>query len=175
MASVAAALIALLGVIIAGFLSTIVAEDYRRFRDGSGLAAALAGELGSYVLAMDMMLSAIEGMERVAEATGKVVLGPIQAQTDHVYESQAGNLGLLGAELAENTAFVYQNIRAFRSAYKLLSDSPREWDKAQVLGIVRAMRDTVERARIRGVPLVGALRTRASAIYRAPWRRFAKS
>jgi len=171
MASVAAALIALLGVIIAGFLSTIVAEDYRRFRDGSGLAAALAGELGSYMMALDMMLTIVDELQRVAETKGSVHLGPVHGQVDHVFETQAGKLGLLGPVLAEDTAFVYHNIRAFRSAYRLLSDPPRSWDKAQVVSILRGMRDCVQRAKDRGVPLVVALKTRAAATYPAPWRR----
>lgn len=171
MASVAAALIALLGIIIAGFLSTIVAEDYRRFRDGSGLAAALAGELASYMLAAEIMLPIMDGLQQAAVATGGVPLPPLElhSQADPAFDTGVGKLGLLGTELAEDTAFVYQQLRAFRSVYKLLSTPNLQLGPTQTLAILAGWKGTLERARTRGKPLVLSLKSRADRRYVAPW------
>jgi len=171
MASVAAALIALLGIIIAGFLSTIVAEDYRRFRDGTGLAAALAGELASYMLATEIMLPIVDGLQRATIATGGVSLLPqeMHMQPDPVFDAGVGNLGLLGTELAEDTAFVYQQLRAFRGTYKLLSAPNLQLGQTQTLAILAGWKGTLERAQGRGKPLVVSLKSRANQPYVAPW------
>jgi len=171
MASVAAALIALLGIIIAGFLSTIVAEDYRRFRDGSGLAAALAGELASYMLAAEIMLPIMDGLQRATVATGGVSLLPLElhVQPDPAFDAGVGNLGLLGTDLAEDTAFVYQQLRAFRSTYKLLSTPNLQLGQTQTLAILAGWKGTLERAQTRGKPLVLSLKARADQPYVAPW------
>jgi len=41
-----AALFGFIGVLVGGYFNNFLAEDYRRFRDGTTLAGALAGELG---------------------------------------------------------------------------------------------------------------------------------
>lgn len=168
MANVAAALIALLGVIVAGYLSTFVAEDYRRFKDGSGLAAALSGELASYMLALDTVRPVLEGLRRAAEVNGNLLLPRADSQTDPVFAANVQRLGLLGAELAEDTAFIYQQIHAFRTSYKLLSGDNLWMNKAQVLDVVGSWQATVERAQQRGTLLLPKLKSRANASYR-PW------
>lgn len=111
----------LLGVWLTAFL----AEDYRRFRDGSAMAAALAGELGSYALAME---NAEVIFMRMATSIhqGEMQVFPSERppKIDPVFDSTVPRIGLLGVEVAENVVFTYHMIRAWRGTLRSAAAAP---------------------------------------------------
>jgi hypothetical protein len=121
--STANAFIAAFAALLVAFLTQFVAEAYRRFRDGSALAAGILGELASHEKAAAGLQTALKSWadSTDADAGARPVLRPITGQSDLVYERAAEKLGLLGVELAEDVVFVYSNIRAFRAGYDLLA------------------------------------------------------
>ncbi|KVD85166.1 hypothetical protein WS62_19720 [Burkholderia sp. ABCPW 14] len=62
MAELNAALVGFLGVLVGGYGSNFLAEDYRRFRDSRALAGALAGELESHGEAVPILKDGLERM-----------------------------------------------------------------------------------------------------------------
>ena len=56
--------IAPIAVIVSAFFGSLVAEDCRRFRDSQGIAAAISGELSSYVEGGKVMLNLLGIMKQ---------------------------------------------------------------------------------------------------------------
>jgi hypothetical protein len=164
-----AALIALCGVIIAGYLSNFVAEDYRRFRDGSSLAAALSGELNAYfeqnnVLTVLSML--IANLKAHPDERLKIV--KFEIPPDPVFDSAAKQLGLLGPYLAKDVAYVYQLLRAFRTNFKSYTENHIEWDNDRSVRILEGCMHTLGGAMNTGKALIPALVVRSEEQYFMP-------
>ncbi|VWB72860.1 hypothetical protein [Burkholderia lata] len=81
-----AALIAFIGVLAGGYVNNFLAEDYRRFRDGT----ALAGELASHTAAFPMLRDMLNGMIAAIEQGQRLRLRCFEPPNDPVYESNVG-------------------------------------------------------------------------------------
>lgn len=114
MADEHAALIALIGVLAGGYVNNFLAEDYCRFRDGTALAGALAGELGSHMQAFPLLRTMLTTLKTAFEQGERPPLRRFDPPNDPIYEANVGKIGLLGGKLAEEVAFAYQQICAFR-------------------------------------------------------------
>jgi len=78
----------------------------------------------------------------------------------------AAKVGLLGPQSARDVAYVYENIRAFRQNFHMLSkdhrNMPKEWAPAMIVGCLAA----IQRAETRGRPLIETLKSHAAEEYR---------
>jgi hypothetical protein len=164
-AGVIAAVISVSGAVALGIANSFVAERYRRFHDGSALAAALAGELASYEAAWPLIRPMFANFGSLAEAGKKdeISLRPFERPLDRIFEESIGKLGLLGTELVEDIVYVYGNIRAFRVNFELISSHHRSMSSDEVVRQCAAALDAIDRAVLRGEPLVKTLRERSRA------------
>jgi len=165
MADLNAALIGVLGLMAGGYVNNFLAEDYRRFRDGQALAGALAGELESHAEAFDFLKRGLENMIPVATGQG-LDLSEWPIPPSPLFDENAAKVGLLGPQSARDVAYVYENIRAFRQNFHMLSkdhrNMPKEWAPAMIVGCLAA----IQRAETRGRPLIEALKSHAAEQYR---------
>ncbi|HJV25642.1 MAG TPA: hypothetical protein VJ673_08135 [Aromatoleum sp.] len=153
------------------YVNSFLAESYRRFRDGSALAASLAGELAAYepawppiVHVLDSIIAAIDANERKT-----TFLRPIERPRDLVYEDAVKKLGLLGTDLSENVVFVYSNIGAFRIAMEIIARNEKEMSDEELKLRCIACKDAMTRAVARGADLIGDLRERANKPFAPEW------
>jgi hypothetical protein len=177
MTAILAALIAMAGAVAVGFVTQFVAEDYRRFRDGSALAAGLAGELSSYAPAFPMLQEAIQGWI-AAITTGKrdlIPFRPIDRPVDLFFEEVVGKLGLLGASTVEGVVYVYSNLRAFRMAMEMVVSANAEMTNDELSQRCTKCLEALQRASERGIPLVAALKLRAQQRFQPRWPWSARS
>ena len=155
------------------FINTFLSESYKRFRDGTTLAASLAGELAAYEEAWPILSEMLNSIVSATE-TGKPnleQLRPIERPRDVVYEKSIEKLGLLGASAAENVVYVYSNINAFRIAFEIIARDHVSMSKEELKVRCLACRNALDRAAARGKVLIGSLRDRASAKFspESPW------
>lgn len=171
MSAVIVAIIAGCVALVVAYVNTILAESYRRFRDGSALAASLAGELGAYETAWPTIKKMLDRLSAIADADPRPasLLRPFERPKDLVYESAIGKLGLLDSRTAEGVVFVYSNIGAFRLAFEIIcrheSDMTGEELRARCASCIAAL----ERAVSRGAELLPALRERANQPFVTNW------
>lgn len=161
-AALVAASVALLGVL----LSQFVAERYRRFQDGSALAAGLLGELKSYSEAwpvIDQQLSAYIDQSQKGSVELLKRLRPFPRPSDLFFDEAVSKLGLLGPRLVEDVVFVYSNIRAFRMGFEIVAREHSAMDAEEVERRCTLCRDALRKATNRGKNLEKLLETRASA------------
>lgn len=137
------ALIAFTSAMLVGFTSHFVAEDYRRFRDGQAIAAALAGELRSIASAIPELYGGLVGMKDMLDNQQPFPFPEFPMQSSTMFEAIAEKIGLLGVELARDVAFLYDQIRAFNFSFHWLSkhheEMPVSWSRALVercLGLI---------------------------------------
>jgi hypothetical protein len=160
------ALISFFGALAGSYLNNFVAEDYRRFRDGTALAGALAGELAAHQSALPLLSAAMAEWLEQGQAGHRIqCLREMPMPTDPVFDNNAAKLGLLGHELAEDVAFTYQQIRAFRLAMAILSKHHEEMDVPEQLARIKGCQWAITSASARALPLVGSLR----AFAKKPW------
>jgi len=168
MADLNVALVGLIGVMAGGFFNNFLAEDYKRFRDGQALAGALAGELESHAEPIPMIKNGLVMMLDLAGKGQSLGLKEWPIPPSPLFDQNAAKIGLLGAELARDVAYVYENLRAFRQNFHMLSkhsaEMPVEWTPAMINGCLAA----ISRAEGRGVPLVDGLKRFAAESY---WKR----
>lgn len=130
------ALIAFTSAMLVGFTSHFVAEDYRRFRDGQAIAAALAGELRSITSAITELHEGLLGMKDMLDNQQPLPFPEFPIQSSTMFEAIAEKIGLLGVELARDAAFLYDQIRAFKFSFHWLSKHhekmPVSWSRALV-------------------------------------------
>jgi hypothetical protein len=159
MDNITPAVIAVSGVLIVGYITNFAAEDFRRFRDGAALAAALAGELGSHATAFPKIR---EILERQITSLDRSVIRNFDPPNDPIFDNGVGKLGLVGHAMAEEIAFVYQQIRAFRLAYSVISKSSKEMDDSELRSRHEGCLHAIHRAEERGKPLIINLKRRAN-------------
>lgn len=158
------ALIGFSGTLIGGFVANFCAEDYRRHRDSVALAGALAGELSSYKDAWPMLRSSLEVMHERTLAGIKISFPKVPKPVDRVFEANVAKIGMLGPELAEDLAYVYNQFNAFRELFKTLMDEPDLTSDEQAARIASCIA-TLERAVTRGESLPNDLRKLAKNGY----------
>jgi hypothetical protein len=169
MSDIGSALVGAAAALTSSYVANFWAEEYRRFRDGSTLAAALAGELASHGEAVPKLFQIIDSSIEMIKAGNRPILRSMIDLKDHVFEDGIGKLGLLGPALAENVVFAYHNIRAFRLAFKIIADFP-DMPLPEFQVRYAGCRAALERAQQRGQPAVAALRQRAEEPFRG-WTR----
>lgn len=128
MESISPAFIAFTAAVLVGFWSHFVVEDYRRFRDGQAIAAALAGELRSIMLSLPEVQISLTGMKGLLDNLQQISLPEMPDQSSPIFEKSTEKVGLLGVELAGEVAFLYDQIRAFRTSFQLLSKHHAKMD-----------------------------------------------
>ena len=153
------------------YLNSFLAESFRRFRDGSTLAASLAGELAAYELAWPMIINMMDGIVKDIDSGRRNTkfLRPFEKPRDRVFEDVVGKLGLLGVSLAENIVFVYGNIAAFRVALEIIARDEKDMTDDELRARCIACKDVVLRAVDRGTDLVVTLRDRAHQPFVPEW------
>jgi hypothetical protein len=158
------ALIAATVTLVVAFINTVVSESYKRFRDGTIVAASLAGELAAYEEAwplisefLDSIVSTMDGERPNLDA-----LRPIDRPKDLVYEKSIEKLGLLGAPIAEDVVYVYSNINAFRIAFEIISRDHKEMSTTEIKNRCVACKAALDRAVKRGEVLLSKLRSRST-------------
>ncbi|WP_158885193.1 hypothetical protein [Rhodanobacter sp. L36] len=157
MESLYGAVIAVAGAIIVGYLAHFVSEDYRRFRDGQTLAAALAGEIGSFLEAVSPVQSTFPSLAEMFDRGEKPNFPSFESPVNPVFDACVERLGLLGLQNAKDVAYVYQQLAAFRTGFKWLClDSDRLGPRACAT-TVRLCIERVKSAEDRGTPLVSRL------------------
>ncbi|MDE1141274.1 MAG: hypothetical protein PW999_16695 [Paraburkholderia tropica] len=172
------ALIAFVGVLAGGYLNNFLGEDFKRFRDGQALAGSLAGELASHATAIPMLLTMFRGMANaLLTEDAKMTLYEFNPPTSPVFDASASKLGMLGPSLAHEVAFVYEQIRAFRSMFRDISihyeDMPRD-GMANACDHCLTLLDT---AQSRGTKLIADLQEFANDGYwrTRPWLRWTRN
>jgi hypothetical protein len=157
--------------ILVAYFNSFLAESYRRFRDGSALAASLAGELAAYEPAWPIIFNMLDGIVKSIDSHKRqpTYLRPFDRPRDFVYEDAVKKLGLLGTELSENLVFVYSNIGAFRVAMEVIARDEKEMTDDELRLRCIACKDAMSRAVSRGTDLILALRTRANAPFTPEW------
>lgn len=168
MGSIVAAVIAVSGAMIVGYITNFVAEDFRRFRDGTALAASLAGELNSHAEAMPILRKMLEDHISIIASGKRPSFRAIDAITDPIFDAAVGKLGLLGSEMVEDVVFTYQQIRAFRISMSIISKEHAAMSDEEIVNRHRACLQAIERAEERGVPLIVDLKNHANQRYHAP-------
>ncbi|WP_148058623.1 hypothetical protein [Pseudomonas frederiksbergensis] len=156
------AIIAIASVLLAGYLNNFLAEDYRRFRDGSTLAAALAGELGSILVSLPRLKESIENLIKLCDEGRMVKLPEWPMPSSPVYERGVDKIGLLEVELSRETSFIYDQIRAFRVIFSLSSADDVDQNKAALQQSLMVIVECEDRAK----SLVSKLDRRAAIRWR---------
>ncbi|MGO4310001.1 hypothetical protein AB4Z35_09050 [Pseudomonas sp. KB_15] len=151
MVGTAPALIAFISAILVGFVTHFVAEDYRRFRDGQAVAASLAGELDSITSSLPDLHHGLADMKDMLENLQPLPFPEFPDQTSPIFEANTTKVGLLGAELAGEVAYIYDQISAFRTSFQLLSKHhpvmPESWSCALVGRCMLLIESNEHRAR----------------------------
>lgn len=165
--SLTAAVIAASVTVVVGYLTTFAAEQYKRHRDKTALAAALAGELASYKAAFPALKGMLDAQLEKLRKGEPIKKAKFDKPVDVVFDSNVKKLGLLGSETVETVVFVYNQLKAFRSTFApLLTDADVDNDHA--IGIVLVCQTLVANAVDHGTPLLDDLR----AISRQRWHPF---
>lgn len=165
-----AAIITASGAIIAVLLTQFVAEAYRRFRDGSALAAGLAGELNSYKEAFPVMDAAFTQWGACTGGHENFPLRPMEQPIDLYYSKIVEKIGLLGPDLVEDVVYVYSNLGAFRLALSMLTKHFKEMSLDEFKLRVGGSHTALKRARARGETLVPLLLARSHQTFaQAMW------
>lgn len=167
-ASVIAALIALVAALVVSLINTFFGEDYRRSRDAKSLAGALAGELGSYSEAFPILKKGINLSIELGNEGKNIPKTPkFDKPSDRVFEGCVADIGLLGAELAEDVAYVYNNLNAFRVALMLAND-PDTSNTFQLQFFKNAL-NALERTENRATCLIQKLKNYSVKKYGFKW------
>ncbi|RYX79941.1 hypothetical protein EON83_30650 [bacterium] len=153
------------------YVNSFLAESYRRFRDGSALAASLAGELAAYEPAWPTIVNMLDTIITAVDSNSRktTYLRPIERPRDFVYEDAVKKLGLLGTHLSENVVFVYSNIGAFRIAMEIIARNEKEMSDEELKLRCIGCREAVTRAGAKGSVLIKDLRERANKPFVPEW------
>ncbi|TBO32564.1 hypothetical protein EYS42_05075 [Aquabacterium lacunae] len=146
-----------------------MSEHYRRHCNRTALAGALAGELGSYSDAWPLAHSNVKKIYELAASGAKLRIPKTEKPNDRVFDSCVAQIGLLGPELADDLAYTYNNINAFRVSIQAASDI--DSDPAGQAALLSGALAAMERANERGKTLPERLRliARESYFQRWPW------
>lgn len=150
------------GSVVVAVIANFIAEDFRRFRDGSALASAIAGELLSYGAATRDLTQSIALLAEQAEAGAMIRVADIEMPRDLVYESAVPKIGLLGVGLPENVALAYGRIRAFRTLYVVIAGDKVKTDAAGLGRLYRQLLVKLTEAETEGFQTVALLHARAN-------------
>lgn len=162
------ALIAACAALVAVYCTQFLAESFRRLKDGSALAAGLAGELESYKDAVPLIRISLRTAKENVEIGRKDQLKfrGFEKPTDRFFEEVVGKLGSLGPDLAGRILYVYGNLNGFRSAFVLIHEKHQDMDGPELLARIALCGEALERAADKGEKLIADLKARAAAEFR---------
>ena len=162
--SIVAALIAACVALSVAYLTQFIAENYRRFRDGSALAAGLAGELGSYQQPLPIIQAMLKQCLTLVETNRRddMTLRVFDRPVDLFFDQAVAKLGLLGSSTVEDVVFVYSNLRAFRMAFELITKNYADMKDYELQSRLMACKGALDRAVVRGAELLPKLHARAT-------------
>jgi hypothetical protein len=167
-------LAALIAAVLSAYVTGMVAEDYRRYRDAQGIAAALAGELSGYLVAVDLLQKAFAIMRQQIQAGVKLPFKEFEAPKDVVYLALVEKIGLLGPDLARETAYVYQRILGFRTGYALLTREHASLNSDNIIASLTMLSEHLTEVAARGKAHVAKLHEKVREPYTWPrlpaWR-----
>jgi len=169
-ATVVAAALGALASVAVGIIANFLAEDYRRWRDGAALSAAISGELASYEPAEPILRGMFSGW---AHKTGRgeredLVFRQFDKPTDVVFDSIVAKIGLLEPKLIEDIVYVYGNLKGMRNAMMMVMNEHSTMSDDELMLRANACIDALDRASDRGKKLVPALKARAACGWK-PW------
>ena len=156
--AIVVALIAAVVSLAVAALSNFGAESFKRHCDAVALAAGLAGELKSHAAFLPEIQAGWGRLQKLAES-GQFQFVPNLKPTSPVFDASVARLGALGPELAEEVAFVYSGIQAFRMMMSWTAEGADTAEK-QAASIKAALR-SIERVEGRANTLIEALHKRA--------------
>lgn len=163
-----AAVITASGAIIAVLLTQFVAEAYRRFRDGSALAAGLAGELMAYKDAFPILEAALKEWSTLQSGHEGLALRPMERPVDLYYKEAVGKIGVLGPDLVEDIVYVYANLNGFRIGLEMLTKSFKEMGPVEFRQRASSCYMLLNQAHTRASALLPRLDVRARKIFLSP-------
>ena len=160
-----AALIAGATALVVFWLTAFIGEDHRRSRDAKALAAALAGEVESFKIAIELGIKTTEGL---LDLLAKNIVLPKRAIPDPtvtVFAANLGRIGLLGVSIGRDLPFAYHMLHAYRIATSaaLSSDDPFE-QKSELEVALRMAQNAND--------VLPTLLTKLQARSRRSWRPF---
>ncbi|HJR12553.1 MAG TPA: hypothetical protein VJ833_01485, partial [Rhodanobacteraceae bacterium] len=147
------------------WLTHFVGEDYRRWRDGKALAAALAGEVESFVFAMKLAGKTAKALLEQLEKGEPLPPRHIPEAPQSVYAANLQRLGLLGASIGRDLPFAYHMVYAYRVSMTAFFEASRIGEQKGALLVAQQM---IANANDALPPLLVKLQTRA----RQAWRPF---
>jgi len=114
MESVVASIIAASVALIAAYLTAIVSKRHERHLDAIALASSLAGEVAAHMSAFPTIK--LNWPKKIVDSRQceHGYMADTGMPTSPVFEANVGKIGLLGHPLAEQVAYVYEILRAFR-------------------------------------------------------------
>jgi len=167
-------LIAVVGGILGGlgaaFLNNFAGEDYRRFRDGAALAGALAGELSSHAKTVPELRAMLGRWTALAESGAPIKMRKFVIPTDPIFDSATAKLGLLGPKLAEELAYVYEQIRVVRGALLIIAQESKEMESDEVSDRLARCLRLLDGSEPQALTLIEKLKSHADRKY-SPWGR----
>ena len=155
------AIIALCTAVVAGLFAAFVSEMYKRHRDMTATAAAIAGELSSYREAYQQLDLSIDLLIKMVERGEQLNLPPQDSVPDVAYEAYIDKVGLLGSQIAEDVTYVYGQIRGFRSSFFALTKQSGPVDPIYTVTVLRICHQFMKKANGRSEPLIVALQNKA--------------
>ncbi|KVD61401.1 hypothetical protein WK72_14645 [Burkholderia ubonensis] len=168
MGDFASAVVGASAVLVVGYASNILKEDYVRFLDGRALASALAGELAGHRTALPRLEKNLSEMILAKSIGSEVVFRSFATPTSPVFEASVGKLGLLGSPLAGEVAYLYEQIRAFRGAYALVIEHAKDMRDVELLTRLNFLKDLIVDGQPRADRTIDHLTAYADARF-LPW------
>jgi hypothetical protein len=161
--NILSALIAASVALVAVYLTQFVAQRYKTFKEGSSIAAGLAGELASYRDAAPLLRVAVRTALQAVESgyQDRLRFRGIEKPVDRFFDAVVDKIGLLGPDLAEKVIYVYNNLNAFRVAFALIHEKHHEMDGDELATRIKLCDEALERAFLAGATLRDDLRARS--------------
>ncbi|KVO83337.1 hypothetical protein WL21_09905 [Burkholderia ubonensis] len=168
MGDFASAVVGASAVLVVGYVSNILKEDYVRLLDGRALASALAGELTGHRSGLTRVEKNLAGLIQAKQMGHDFPLRVFATPTSPVFESSVGKLGLLGSPLAGDVAFLYEHIRAFRINYAMLTEQVGQMSAEEQLTRLELLKELVVDSQPLADRTIAGLNAHASQRF-LPW------
>lgn len=149
-----AAGVSLLVALVANFGS----ESYKRHRDSAALAGSLAGEIAAFEEGIDLVRETWPKIIPQLEEHGPLKFPDYVVPKLMIYEANAGKIGMLGPQLAEDVGLFYSRTFAFQQIARMAMEAD---NKDMQLSCFRRGLEISNLASERIGPLLGSLRMHA--------------
>lgn len=129
------------------FIANFVNVDFKRWREGGSLAAALAGELRARETDWEFTARIVDNVKELGRRGYKMSAPRRGARTDRIFESAVSQLGLLGP--ATVTLVIVAYARAFdcREAFATFESKVGELEADQIVAACQPVEKTLAEAR----------------------------